>query len=163
VAGLGAVSRFADAGRPAFLRWLPDSLFDYYLSTARRPPFSRSWNVASSTALISSMAPGSVAHGRTARTNPSPPPCSGTSRTWLLMSIRVVVSVPCQMSYATAHCWTIRTLPCLATMCQDDLRNSVLSTCYSENYQPLQHVVYEGCVGMNVALVSADLLSTLNG
>jgi hypothetical protein len=37
------------AGRPAFLRWLPDSLFHYYLSTAQRSPFIRSWNFASFT------------------------------------------------------------------------------------------------------------------
>jgi hypothetical protein len=40
------------AGRPAFLRWLPDSLFHYYLSTAQRSPFLRSWNLAAFTDRI---------------------------------------------------------------------------------------------------------------
>jgi hypothetical protein len=58
---------------------------------------------------------------------------------------------------ATAHYWNIRTLPCLSTMCQDDDAHSVLSTSYSKNYEPSQAVVYEGCVGMDVALLSIDL------
>jgi hypothetical protein len=54
------------------------------------------------------------------RTNQSPKPCSGASHNCLLLGIQVVVSVPCQTSYATARDWNIRTLPCLCTMCQGD-------------------------------------------
>jgi hypothetical protein len=167
VAGLGAVSRLVHAGRPALLRWLPDSLFHYYLSTARQVS-SRSWNFASFTDRIVCFVQSSidgrralpVAHPRSsstppgAHTNQSPQPCSGSFHNWLLLSIRVVVSVPCQISYATAHYWNIRTLPRLSTMCQDDDAHSVLSTSYSKNYEQSQAVAYEGCVGMNVALVS---------
>jgi hypothetical protein len=108
-----------NAGRPAFLRWLPDSLFHYYLSTAQRPPFIRSWNVASFTERIfccvrssidgrgalpvsrprsSSPPPQGVAQAPTTCTNQSPKPCSGACHNWLLLSIRVVVSAPCHVS-----------------------------------------------------------------
>jgi hypothetical protein len=87
-----------NAGRPAFLRWLPDSLFHYYLSTAQRSPFIRSWNFASFTigffALPGDLAMAAVRHGdapaillaaagrrcssSNARTNQSIKPCSGS-------------------------------------------------------------------------------------
>jgi hypothetical protein len=111
--------RLTHAGRPVFLRWLPDSLFHYHLSTAWRSPFIRSWNLASFTDLISCFARRSI-DGRGAsqlricdldrccrepllklrRPQKSNHQNLALARftICLLLSIRVVVSLLCQIS-----------------------------------------------------------------
>jgi hypothetical protein len=108
-------SRLVHVGRPAFLRWLPDSLFRYYLSTAQRPPFIRSWDFASFTDRIFLLCPviyrwTPCATSRTpaivvaaaerrfsssdARTNQSPKPYSGSFYNWLLLSNYSLLEYP---------------------------------------------------------------------
>jgi hypothetical protein len=134
--------RLIHAGRPAFLRWSSDILFHYYLSTACRSPFIRSWKFASFTdrivllcPVIYRWPPCATSHtpailivaarrrcsSSDAHTNQSAKPHSGSFYNWLLLSIRVVVAVSCQIAYATARYWNIRTLPCVSTTCQDDM------------------------------------------
>jgi hypothetical protein len=94
------------------------------------------------------------------RTNRSPKPCSGASHNRLVLSIQVVVSVPCQIIYATARYGNIRTLPCLSTLCQGDSAISMLSSSYDGGYEPSRAAVYVSCVGMDVVLLSIDFSST---
>jgi hypothetical protein len=64
------------------------------------------------------MLPGSVAQAPTACTNRSLKPCPGAFHNWLLLSNRAVDSALCFSSCPTAGYRSIRTLPCLRTMCQ---------------------------------------------